>query len=322
MESQVNSHTNSNLNPNITSAYQHILVVITDQQISRRALERGLWLSRHTNAKLTLVQCLYSYPAALLPFLSKSQRQVLKHDLLEKSQRRIHQLVDPEIDRGVDITIKLLWDHNDGHAINQLVADEQVDLVVMASETHSLVASQLKQATDYQLLRDCPCQVLLVKNHEWSDHGKILSAIDTCHDQQHNLLNAQVIETSIGFAELLNANLHLLNAYPGDPLSISIGIGADEKRPRLTSATIKQAHKQEIDQLADDYHIPVSHTHVVEGLADDALPQLADDMDAELLVIGMQGRHGMAGAFVGNTAEFLVDRLNCDILAVKPIARP
>ena len=41
-------------------------------------------------------------------------------------------------------------------------------------------------------------------------------------------------------------------------------------------------------------------------------------LDAELVVIGTVGRVGISAALIGNTAEHVIDELNCDVLAIKP----
>ena len=49
-----------------------------------------------------------------------------------------------------------------------------------------------------------------------------------------------------------------------------------------------------------------------------SLPKLAQQLDAEMVVIGTIGRTGLSAAIIGNTAEHVIDRLDCDVLAVKP----
>ena len=36
------------------------------------------------------------------------------------------------------------------------------------------------------------------------------------------------------------------------------------------------------------------------------------------MVLGIIGRTGISAAFLGNTAEHVIDHLKCDLLAVKP----
>jgi universal stress protein E len=37
-----------------------------------------------------------------------------------------------------------------------------------------------------------------------------------------------------------------------------------------------------------------------------------------MVVIGTIGRTGLSAAIIGNTAEHVIDRLDCDVLALKP----
>ena len=56
----------------------------------------------------------------------------------------------------------------------------------------------------------------------------------------------------------------------------------------------------------------------VQMNAEDVIDNVSHDLDAELVVLGTIGRTGLSAAFIGNTAEHVIDRLNCDVLAIKP----
>lgn len=45
---------------------------------------------------------------------------------------------------------------------------------------------------------------------------------------------------------------------------------------------------------------------------------VADEMEADLLVMGTVCRTGIAGFFIGNTAESLIPDATCSVLALKP----
>ena len=53
-------------------------------------------------------------------------------------------------------------------------------------------------------------------------------------------------------------------------------------------------------------------------MPEDVIPRVAESLDAEMLVIGTIGRTGLSAAIIGNTAEHVIDRLDCDVLAIKP----
>jgi len=48
------------------------------------------------------------------------------------------------------------------------------------------------------------------------------------------------------------------------------------------------------------------------------IPELVKHKDIDLIVMGTIGRTGIPGMIMGNTAERLLDRVECSILAIKP----
>ena len=73
-----------------------------------------------------------------------------------------------------------------------------------------------------------------------------------------------------------------------------------------------------MDKFATQHDIQNSNCLVEQGLPETAIPKIAEQLDAELVVIGTVGRVGISAALIGNTAEHVIDALNCDVLAVKP----
>jgi universal stress protein E len=60
------------------------------------------------------------------------------------------------------------------------------------------------------------------------------------------------------------------------------------------------------------------HVHVGPGPAADEILACVDEVDPDLVVMGTVSRTGVPGLLIGNTAEKLLDRLDCSLLAVKP----
>jgi len=58
--------------------------------------------------------------------------------------------------------------------------------------------------------------------------------------------------------------------------------------------------------------------HVIKGLPRREIPALARTLEADLLVMGTVGRTGVPGLFIGNTAETILEQIECSVLAVKP----
>ena len=62
------------------------------------------------------------------------------------------------------------------------------------------------------------------------------------------------------------------------------------------------------------------HRHLGEGPARELIPRVAHEFEAALTVLGTVARQGVAGALLGNTAEAVLDRLDGDLLVLKPNA--
>jgi nucleotide-binding universal stress UspA family protein len=57
---------------------------------------------------------------------------------------------------------------------------------------------------------------------------------------------------------------------------------------------------------------------MLKGEAGALIPELAEKMEVDLIVMGTVGRGGIAGLLIGNTAEEILQQVDCSVLAVKP----
>jgi universal stress protein E len=57
---------------------------------------------------------------------------------------------------------------------------------------------------------------------------------------------------------------------------------------------------------------------LTRGPARRAIPKLAEELHVELLVMGTIRHTGIAGFLIGSTAETILNRIDCSVLAVKP----
>ena len=64
--------------------------------------------------------------------------------------------------------------------------------------------------------------------------------------------------------------------------------------------------------------IPSDHVHLKEGKPETVIPEYASNAAGDLLVLGSVARSGIKGMLLGNTAENILERVNCSVLVVKP----
>jgi nucleotide-binding universal stress UspA family protein len=79
-------------------------------------------------------------------------------------------------------------------------------------------------------------------------------------------------------------------------------------------------HQSRVKELVARHAPGVSKNsiHVVQGEGGKLIPFMAKDEEIDLIVMGTVGRIGLSGMLIGNTAERILNNVNCSVLAVKP----
>jgi universal stress protein E len=299
------------------SAYNNILVVLDPSAEKQKALNRAIELVRLQGGKLTAFLSVYDFSYEMTTMLSGEERESMRQAVIKDRELWISDFLAAPRAGGINIDIKVVWHNRPFEAVVLAVLEDDYDLVIKGTHDHDVLKSMIFTPTDWHILRKCPCPVLLVKDHDWPQGGNIIAAVNAGSEQQHHLsLNQRVITKALQMAKMLKAQTHLVNAYPGTPVNIAIEI--PEFNPQEYNSTMKHHHMDAVSALAKQYDIDEQHCHVKEGMPEDALPGLAAELDAEMVIIGTIGRTGFSAAIIGNTAEHVIDRLDCDVLAVKP----
>lgn len=297
--------------------YTRLLVVLDPAQEQQKALARGITLARLEQAELTLFVSIYDFSYEMTTMLSGEERENMRAALIAERQEWVEDLLSQFDTRDLRIDIKVVWHHRPFEAIIKCALQGGHDLLVKGTRRHDKLQSVIFTPTDWHLLRKAPCPVLLVKDHEWPPNGQVIAAVNAgAEDTPHQSLNERIIAASKHISEKLAAELHVINCYPTAPLNMAIEI--PEFDTSDYQANVRDYHSKSLTELADKHHLDTSRLHVREGLPEDQIPALAEDIDAELVVIGTIGRTGFTAALLGNTAEHVIEQLNCDVLAIKP----
>lgn len=299
------------------SCVNNILVVLNPEGTEQKALNRALQLARISGAQLTLLLSIYDFSYEMTTMLAAEERDLMRDSLIDDRRVWIQDLLEDYNTRDLKISINVVWHNRPFEAIIEAAILGKHDIIVKGTNQREGLAALLFTPTDWHLLRKAPCLVLLVKEHDWPEGGKILAAIHTTGDNdQHHALNHRITEQAQRFAGCLSSQVHLINAYPGAPLSIAAEIPEFDTGNYRES--IAENHRHALAEHAATFAIPAAQQHVREGLPEHVIPALAKELDAELVVLGTMGRTGFSAALLGNTAEHVIEQLNCDLLAVKP----
>lgn len=138
-------------------------------------------------------------------------------------------------------------------------------------------------------------------------YGAVLAAIDLSDESNC------VIKRGLRLVDGNREKLHLIHACE-HPIT---GYGeATGKNHVVTEVQIRQEVYPELEGLAREYEIPHDNLHIEFGKAADVIHKMADDLHADLIVIGSHGKKGLK-LLLGSTANSVIHGATCDVLTVR-----
>jgi universal stress protein E len=297
--------------------YRNILVVIDPNMEPQPALYRAAEVARlQDSAAIKVFMSIYDFSYEITSILSAEEREEMREGVVNLRKSWLEGLIKPYVDEGLDISLKVVWNSRPFEGIQQEVDEHRHDLVIKSAHHHSLLETFIFTPLDWQLIRKCHTPLLLVKEHGWPADGNIVVALNFSNEPEQNALNQKLFKEANHVARLVKGKVHLVNAVPSPTVNIALEVPGFT--PEIYNDALMQHHQSMMEDFAKSHHIPAEQTYVLEGLPEDVLPEIAEKLDAELILLGSLGRTGWSAALIGNTAEQVVDSIHCDLLVLKP----
>jgi nucleotide-binding universal stress UspA family protein len=297
--------------------FKNILFVVDRNNWHRGHYECALALAAREKARLTVMDVVDEtgrLPRRQLDDSAKTENAVLRNRRI-----RLKELIAIN-NKGVRVAVKVKYG-NPFKEIMQQVQRGRHDLVMLAPEVKGHSNQTSTRRATMQLLRKCPCPVWIMNSRQ-AKPARIMAAVDPdAFDPIRNALNTRILEIAASLAANEEGELHIANAWttPGEALLRGRFGLAPEDISKYVGKVLNDQAKQ-VDALLKSSNVnTLKHRiHLVKGVAGKLLPQLARRNGIQLLVMGTLGRSGIAGWFVGNTAEKIIHQVNCSVLVIKP----
>lgn len=246
-------------------------------------------------------------------------RQAAQDIVMDCRKRLLKLAASPQL-RGIRTTATVTWDYPAAEGLVRQVVKQRPLLLLLESRRHSPLARPFLSNTDWEMIRKCPCPVWLSKARRARTAGPVIAAVDPLHAHaKPAALDGAIVEQAVRVAGTPRRVLmcHAYN-FPMQPPVIDGAIEAywilsDQERTKYEAML-----HGELDQLAERSGIPGKNRIVAAGDAALVLPRLVRKHRASCVVMGAVSRTAVRRLFIGSTAERLLDRLDCDVLVVKP----
>lgn len=288
----------------------NITVILDKPKHDQVAWRRTLELQEQSGAGVEAVSFVWNAMCEDSSALNATDRRKLRHGLIAERKAWLHETIAKK--PNTKIHERPIY----GHDIAQWVADDFSqkcpDLLV---KTVHKSGSLVHTSTDWELLRTCPAPVLLTSRRRRKRSGNVVAAIDLRHsDPKHRHLNCKVLEAAHCFADLYDARVHVVFAVEISQVLRDLDIVNETvSRKKIVSKVTP-----ELERLLKPYQIPNSRVHMPVGKVGKVVAQVSRKVNADLLVAGSFAHRAKQLVGLGNSAERIVTKAVCDVLAVHP----
>ncbi|KTC81521.1 universal stress protein [Legionella brunensis] len=298
--------------------FQNILFVSNGVREENDALQDAISLAHDNKSVLDiLIICppfehhLNEYKNSYETFLLEKMQHAIE---MAKKSLSLHQ-------KKPAIKLEIEWGNTPETRIIQRVLRHSYDLVIKAAENSD--STKGFKALDMALLRKCPCPLFL---HRPISSGKTINiavAIDPKDEEAagHDLA-----------LKLLKLSHALSTHYKGRLNVISCWDFILERYLRhsaFVDITSKELDEMVLRESGLHYHALQTLIHEanitdkpsiyhLKGNPTELIPATLSEQKIDVLVMGTVARTGISGFIIGNTAENILQKINCSLWALKP----
>lgn len=299
-----------------------ILCVVDPTTSVQPAMHRAAWLAQKVGAELDLFICYYNEYLSGERFFDAPSLEKARSDVVERNSEYLEQLAESARSAGVTVETNVAWDHPLDEGIVRYAMASKADMVFKDTHHHTVLERALLTNTDWNLIRNCPVPLWLVKDGDIGKTPIFLAAIDPTnqHDKPASM-DDSILTLGSWLAGETGSELHAFHSF--DPRIALATATANAYIPAsLPYEEIEQdmraQHGRRFEEVLAEYDIAEDRRHLISGATHEELPGTAREIDADVVIMGAIARNRWKRLFIGATAERTLEHLPCDLLIVKP----
>ena len=286
-------------------------------------IHKAAFLAKYSGARIELFHAIADLrPEPPSSHMTQAEVEDWKAEVASFRLRRLERFARSRALEDVSVECTVVWEPSAYKAIVRQAFATHADLVVCGTHRHTIGARMVSESVDWELIRQCPEPLLIVKSRRGYQDCAVVAAVDPFHaNAKPANLDVRLVQIGRRYARAFSGNLHIFHAYM--PLVPAQTLPMASVAPLIAMpAGLEPLHQQQveraIDRLAQSARIPKAHRHLQLGRVAPELSTLAKQLRAGLVVMGAVSRSGIQRLLIGNTAERILDDMPCDLLVIKP----
>jgi nucleotide-binding universal stress UspA family protein len=294
--------------------FKHILCPVDFSDASRHALDQAIaiagWYEAHVTG-LHVIAPAFAFEPPML-FAERGNLNALGVDI-DQVRTRLDDWMAPAIAARVPFETGIC-EGRPAESVLAFARSLPADLIVMGTHGHSGFERLVLGSVTEKVLRDAPCPVLTAPPRSVTTaqlpFRRILCPVDF---SEPSLI---ALQTALSMAEEADARLIVLNVvdWPGHDSVLVTASGDTE----LLGQVERQAAQRLESLITDESKVwSRPEAKVTIGKPYREILTAAENMAADLIVIGVHGRNALRLAVFGSTTNQVVRRALCPVLTIR-----
>ncbi len=281
-------------------------------------------IAKRHQAEIKVFHVIGGFPEDMREWWNVRNPQHLHDTIQQERQDFVDGIAERLTERGVKaVTSEIRWGKEFLEITKEVIRNKQ-DLVMLTARDRSQLGKRLLECPSRDLFLNCPCPLWITKYGKITRKtNRVLAALAGSGGQVElscDGLNAKILKYAATVAVADSSELHIVHALP------VYGRKGAKKHGRIPADLLNYLDElrgrieKDCCELVKDFDVTLEekNIHLVTGKPSIVIPEFIDAMRVDLIVMGTVARTGIPGLVYGNTAEKVLQQVDCGILAVKP----
>ena len=290
-----------------------LLVALHPGYTHTPALDRAKAIAEKAEVEVMLYSAVYDEHFSGLRFGDGQSMQKTRNRMVLAEQEKLEESKAELVGVAKSVSVNADWHFPTAQGISEAANAFEADVIIVSSSHHSKVARWLLTNTDWDILREASMPVLIAHQRPFEPYKTVVAAVDPTHtEDEHAKLDHDIVERGRWLADCFEGTTQLAHAFPS-----ANSKSRTAKSPHIEFIPgLREAHTTAVHEHAKQHKVEPNHVHLLDHHVSEAIPALAKELSADLVVMGAVSRSVLDRVMIGRTAERVIDRLECDVLVI------
>jgi universal stress protein E len=291
-----------------------VIAPINLEHDTHPALDKARFWAELFGGELHLITSVYDSIAQYSEFLTVDMYREVEQNILAQQEHKLDAVYQAVKEGTRPVYKHVRWSNNIAELLSEFAQGHQPGLIIKRCSEDDSSFNPFATATDRHCIRTQVCPLLLTKDSK-AEYRQIVVAINPC-DKEDELYhhNQDIIAQAQAIGDILDANVRYVHFY-AEPIDVAgLAIGALTHEDLL--ASVREHHEEKMQVLAQKWDLANTECILTHHAVEVAIEAYCVAHECDLLILGTAGRQNMDAFLLGNTAEDVIQHVNCDVMTI------